>query len=398
MLHANTLRSRTGFTLVELLIAIVMLSIIMAATISLFSSQSANFRKGTSNYDLMQNARGVMEVTERIIRTMGSGTSGDQPMLVYGDNEVLAFNADYAEADTTDMRWATNFNPDMTETETTAWLLDDAGAIPNSSFSYPPQTYRVGSDLRVSPAETYIFYFVPDPSTARSDDYMLMQRINAGQAEIVGRSILHHPNGKPFFEYHLERETSGLPTIITASGALLPLVNRPLSTATNSADSASFSRPDSVRTIRLHYTVSNGKSGTDERKRDVTASIALPNNGVPLPSICGRAPFGPASITAANVAPAGSGRVNLTWTRSSDQDGGEKDVLQYLVYRKSVTATQWTDPLAVIRATHGTASYSMEIAGNLPDSNYTFGISAQDCTPNTSSATQVNIHVTATPP
>jgi len=49
---------------------------------------------------------------------------------------------------------------------------------------------------------------------------------------------------------------------------LLPLIRRELSTAASAADTANFSRPDSVRAVRMNYRVTNGKSGTEERIRD----------------------------------------------------------------------------------------------------------------------------------
>src|SRR5690606_40120313 len=99
-------RSRAGFSLVELLIVIIMMAGVMGVTYTLFQAQSRSFRNNNNRFDLVQNARGAIELSERVIRTMGAGVTGEQPVLVYGANTVLAFNADYVERDTTDMRWA----------------------------------------------------------------------------------------------------------------------------------------------------------------------------------------------------------------------------------------------------------------------------------------------------
>lgn len=111
-------RSTAGFSLIELLIAMTMLLAITGATYSLFRSQSQAFRGNTDRYDLVQNVRNALESSERVIRTMGAGVAAEQPMLVYGSNNVLAFNADFVERDTTDMRWATYWNPDAPLAET----------------------------------------------------------------------------------------------------------------------------------------------------------------------------------------------------------------------------------------------------------------------------------------
>ena len=60
----------------------------------------------------------------------------------------------------------------------------------------------------------------------------------------------------------------------------------------------------------------------------------------------------------------GSGRLWFTWNSSVDQDAGEHDVLQYILYRKPQGATTWSDPLIIVRRTSGQASYTLEISGN----------------------------------
>src|SRR5690606_28013277 len=131
---------RRGVTLIELLVVIVIVSGVVATTYSLFQSQSQSFRKNTDRYDLAQNARGAIELTERVIRTMGAGVTGEQPVLVYGADDVLAFNADYVERDTGDMRGAACWNPDVPPEYTLAWKVANATTIPNSSpaYTYPP--------------------------------------------------------------------------------------------------------------------------------------------------------------------------------------------------------------------------------------------------------------------
>src|SRR6185295_15469520 len=124
-----------------------------------------NFRGNIDRWEMVQNARAALEGAQRVIRTMGSGTPPGQPILVYGANDVLAFNTDYIERDTTDMRWAAYFNPDTPTGEAIVWDVAAASTIPNSSpsYTYPTMTYLLSSGT-ASPAETYIFYFEPDTS------------------------------------------------------------------------------------------------------------------------------------------------------------------------------------------------------------------------------------------
>ncbi len=385
--------SRRGFSLVELLIAMVMLLAITAVAWSLFRSQSASFRANIDQWEMVQNARAAMEGSARMIRTMGAGTTPDQPILVYGADNVLAFNSDYVESDTTDLRWAAYFNADAPAGETTAWDAAQATVIPNSApaYTYPAETYQQANGS-ASPAETYMLYFTPDASTSRTDDYVLYQRVNDGQPEVIARNILPHPDGRPFFQYLLQRTGSSGDSLAIATASDLPLIRRELVAGISGSDSAAYVRPDSVRAVRMNFRLSNGRTGADERDRDISTVIEVPNNGVALPTVCGRAPLPPTSLTVADTVP-GSGRLWFTWNASADQDGGEQDIHQYILYRRPASATSWTagGPVEVVRPIAGQSSYKVEVAGNTPGTPYLFGVAAEDCTPAQSTITSLNV-------
>ncbi len=390
-------RPRAGFSMVELLIVMIMMAALSGAVASLFRSQSRSFIANEARYDMAQNGRGAVEESERVIRTMGAGTPEGQPVLVYGAASVLAFNTDYVEADTTSMRWAAYFDPDVPSGETEAWSASNASVIPNSApaYTYPGSTYLLGNGS-VSPAETYIFYFSSDATTSRSDDYVLYQQVNDGTPTIVARNILASGDGRPFFEYLMERTLSTGDTLITVQSADLPLIRRVLTAGLTSSDSQAYVRPDSVRAVRLNFRLTNGKTGSDERFRDMSTTVQVPNNGIPLPTVCGRAPLSPASLTAVDTIP-GSGVIWLTWPASVDQDAGEHDVLQYILYRRLATSTVWSDPLEVVRVVSGQATYTVQISDNVPGTAYTFGVEAQDCTPSVSTVTSQNITASTGP-
>lgn len=387
-------RRQSGFTLIELLVVITMLGIITGATFSLFQSQSRSFRGNTQRFDLVQNVRSAIELSERTIRTMGAGVAGEQPVLVYGAETVLAFNADYTERDTVDMRWAAYWNTDTPLEETVVWDASNATAIPNSSpsYTYPAITYRMGNGA-ISPAETYILWFEGDSDTPRSDDYILWQRLNNGTPEILSRNLLPSSDGRPFFEFMLHRVLPTGDTLFIATGSLLPLIRRPLSAAGSTADSANFTRPDSVRGVRLNFRVTNGESGANERFREVTTIVETPNNGIPMPTVCGRSPLDPPAFTAVETIP-GSGSITLDWTRSPDQDAGEVDVRQYVVWRRLAAAPLFAEPLLVVRSEPNKATYTSDVLDNVIGSTYIFGIAAQDCTPNFSTIRTATVTVT----
>jgi prepilin-type N-terminal cleavage/methylation domain-containing protein len=387
--RGRTRIERSGFTLIELLIAITMVVVISGAAVSLFRSQSNSLLANTDRYDLLQNARGALEGSTRMIRTMGAGTPGGQPVIVYGAQTVLAFNADYVERDTVDMRWAAYFNPQSPLGEDEAWDQASAAQLPNTSYTYPAATYRLANGA-LSPAETHVLFVQPDASTPRTDDFILYEQVNNGTPEVLARNILAHPNGNPFFQYLMRRATSGGQTVVVVSDDDLPLIRRPLAGATTGVDTANFVRPDSVRAVRLNFRVTNGRNGADERFRDISTTIEVPNNGIPLPTICGRPPIEPSGLSVVDTVP-GSGRLWITWPASPDQSAGEHDVRQYILFRRSISAGSWSEPVVVIRAEAGKNSYTVMLSDNTPGASYTFGIAAQDCTPSQSPLRTVDV-------
>lgn len=369
---------RAGFSLLEVMISLIVLSLVMGSAVALLRSQTRGFALGADRTDMYQNGRYIVTTLERMVRTVGAGVAGTQPMIVYGDNATFAFNADYAESDTTDMRWAVYFNPDADSLGAISWDSATATIIPNSSptYTYPAKNYRLANSAR-STAETIILFFSPDGSTTRTDDYALNLRLNALAATTVARNILPDSLGRPFFEYL--RVSAG--NLITVPSASLPLKRRELVTGITLADSIAYQLPDSVRAVRLNFRVTNGKTGAEERRWAVSTVVRVPNNGLPQPIVCGRTPLAPAAVTATADTVPGSGVVHLDWSRSPDHGGGEDDIRQYLLYRRvdSTPAPAW-ELLANVRADTTTA-FSFPVAGNTSGEDYEFAVSAQDCTP-----------------
>ena len=370
---------RRGFSLLEVLVAMVILTVIASSAVGFFRSQNQSMIKGAERLDIVQNGRFGVSQVERVVRTMGSGVTGLQPMLVYGGDSVVAINTDYVENDSTDFRWATNLNPYLPDAATLAWDFADRTVVPTTTYMYPPLTFRQANGA-TSPAETIIFYVEPDASTSRTDDLVLMMRINNQAPDLVTRNLLPYP-GRPFFEYSLARRLgSGADTMFFASGTLKPLIRRIPDATFSGTDSANAIRPDSVRAIRINFKVTNGLIGTDERTSTLSTMIAIPNNGLLDASICGRSPFPAGALVATPDPTPGSGWIDLAWTPSPDQDGGEADVWQYVVYRRVQGITVWDDPILNMRR-DTLPVYNAGFGGHISGSTYEFAVAAQDCTP-----------------
>jgi prepilin-type N-terminal cleavage/methylation domain-containing protein len=272
-----------GFTLVELMLALVVLSLVMGATISLLRSQVRTFRIGGERLELTQNMRYAVSTVDRVLRTTGAGVANQQPMFVYGDNDVVAFNANY----TNNMQdfCAVNVNPDAPAGSFEIMSLASAYLLPNTAFLYPSMNYVAGA----CSAETILFYFRPDSSTPDPNDFVLMQRVNAMPADLVAKNIYAYP-GRPFFQYFVHPRSLLVPpaardslVIAGAGGSSIVLPIRHSiavhgSPADSALDPSNSYLADSVKAVRINVRVSNGLSGVDRRLRDISTVVSLPNN------------------------------------------------------------------------------------------------------------------------
>jgi type IV pilus assembly protein PilW len=92
MPHPNKIR---GFTLVELLIAMAMSSIVLAGVVAAYSSQTRTHVTQQMVVDMQQNIRGAMYIMQREIRMAGHDPTGltDASILV-ADDAQLQFQID----------------------------------------------------------------------------------------------------------------------------------------------------------------------------------------------------------------------------------------------------------------------------------------------------------------
>ena len=382
----NRASREAGFTLVELMLALVLLGIVMGATISVFQLQTRSFRVGGERLDLYQNLRFAVSTVDRMLRTTGAGVANQQPMFVYGDDDIVAFNANYT-SDVQD-NCAVNINPDAPAGSFEMLQVASAFQFPNTAFTYPAANYPAGACR----AETILFYFRPDSTTAdEADDFVLLLRVNDTPAELVARNILAYPD-RPFFEYYVHPRELAVPpaardSLVLAnapgSGIALPIRHSVAihGSAADSANDPSMSfLADSVKAVRLNLRISNGRRGPEQRTRDVSTVIGLPNNGLVQLKTCGTSPMLTgvlsAAVNVAGTAPA----VTLQWPRSFDDGGGETDVLQYNIYRREATEPSFGSAMLSIPGGQP-APYSFVDNGVETGVDYIYAVAAQDCTP-----------------
>jgi hypothetical protein len=161
----------------------------------------------------------------------------------------------------------------------------------------------------------------------------------------------------------------------------------------STADTGAAAQIDSVVGVVVRLTATNGLTGTDERTRAMQTEVDIPNALKASRRTCGDPPIFNATVTAApDTLPSGAPVINLGWGAAVDETGGEKDVVRYVVYRRTSTQTSWGNPYLSIAA--GSAPYTYQDAAVLSDTTYVYAVAAQDCTPSLS-ALSVSLPATA---
>lgn len=370
-----TIRSRrAGMTLIELLIALALFGVVISAALWTFARQNSAYQVGIDRMSAMRGARYAAVKLESDLRTMGTNVPGNQPEFVYGDDDVVAFTADFStnlEGDP----FAVYYEPGAPTGQVT--LPRDPVAIPNSGSSFPD---TVISQFSVrSPAELIMFYFAPDETSEMEDDYALYRQVNDGEPERVAAG-LKKMEGEPFFEYlRIGVDQNQSLSFGPVADSLLPMFNS-AKTQGLAADTGRSAVPDSVRAIRIRMVGSNGQTGERAREITVTRTVDLPNVGFGQQNTCGGQPI-LGSTVAAGVAtlPSGEPVIRLGWNAAVDEEEGEQDVVRYAIYRRQAGFTDWGDPYRAIPS--GQSAYTFEDDAAESGIVYEYGVAAQDCTP-----------------
>jgi prepilin-type N-terminal cleavage/methylation domain-containing protein len=367
-------------TLVEMLVALVIFSIVLAAALGALRNQTRGFDRGAEEMAVLQNMRFAADVLQQEVRSSGNNLAPEQPPIVYAGVNAFAFNADLNSNTPGDLD-AVFVDPDAPNAEVNGFLLADQATIPQSSpaYAYPLADY-IGNT-----AETIMFYFEPDASTADPNDFRLMRQVNAQPAELLVRNILAFP-GRPFFQYY--HETSG--RIDSVPSAWYPMTH-PSAIYTGSQ----AVQINQMRAVEVNFSVSNGRTGAAQTTQPMSVTVSLPNMGIDPPPNCGAAPILSVGLTGTSTGWENRERVDLSWPAAFDEAGGARDVVRYVIWRRQ-GAAPWGPPYSSVAAGHSTYVFTDDnvVVGQ----TYEYRLAAQDCTPGTSALAGAFVTVVTGPP
>jgi prepilin-type N-terminal cleavage/methylation domain-containing protein len=365
---------RPGFSLTELMIALGVFSVLLVTTLGFYREQSRAFTEGNERMTLMQNLRYGINSLEQNLRTAGVGVPVRQPALVYAGERVISFNADYGTRVDNDF-FAVYYDPRLPAGAVSALTPARRLTLPGTSFAYPDSTYLAGSGN--SPAETITFFFAPDTTSTRVDDFALFRQVNDLEAEVIARNLLE--TDEPFFSYHTGSPSSD-GTLDASPESMLPLAHTsPLHGAP--ADTGAAAAIDGVRAVSVSYAATNGLDGGRETQRKIRRLIRLPNAGLATPRSCGSRPLLGTSLiaTAIDATSSTEGYIRLQWGPATDELAGEQDVIRYVIWRMNSGSAPLGDPL--VSMAPGSTTYVYEDRSTDPEQDYWYALAAQDCSP-----------------
>lgn len=373
-MHQAVRMRRAGFTIVELLTAITLFGVLIVGVLSALQSETTAFRESTRRLVALRNANYAFTRLEQDLRTAGINLPFGQPELVYLGPDVVAFTSDNVSNLSNDP-FAVFVNVDAPNGQVR--LASSAVSIPNSGgFQFPTVSYEVSPGVS-SQAELIIFYLEPDATTDYEDDYVLWRQINGNAPERIARNILEQP-GEPFFSFY-ERPNSG--GLVQLADSVRLSHDIPVHQAL--ADTGAVARIDRIRAVEVKLRATNGAPGDDEKIVSGSRLIDLPNVGFGSLSTCGDEPIlGVSPSVVGDTLPSGDPALVVTWGQATDESSGEKDVANYLLWRRVGGAASWGDPLASIPA--GSVSYRYEDTTAESGTDYEYGLATQDCTPSLS--------------
>jgi len=361
---------RSGFTLLEMIVAMTMIAITLALTVPFFRNEVQAFGNISGRDDAQQNARYGVSMIDRELRVAGVGVVDPQPLIVQAAPYAITFNADMVSLDIND-KGAAYYDPQVNAGAASSLPKTSKITLPlSAAVQYPDSSYLQSAGA-LSEAETISYWVALDPDPSANGTYALFRRVNAMPATVVAKALIL-PTGEPAFRY-FKADTLG--QLVEIPQTSLPLYHSaPIHNS--KADSAKSALTDSIRVVRVRLTGQFIDRKGVKNPRPVETGVRIMNAGLLHFHTCGDPPI---LTTVVNVVATNSPstKVTVTWVPSIDQSGGEKDIEQYSIYRRVSTATIFNEPIASIPG--GNLTYSFTDTQVASGDKLIYGIAAVDC-------------------
>jgi prepilin-type N-terminal cleavage/methylation domain-containing protein len=360
---------RSGFTLLEMIIAMTVMAIALGLTVPFFRTEVQAFGNIAGRDDAQQNARYGVAMIDRELRVAGVGVVDPQPLIVQAAPYAITFNVDLVSRDIND-RGAAYYDPDIDANAASSLPRTSKITLPLSLVQYPDSNYNQAAGA-LSDAETVSYWVALDPDPSAGGTYALFRRVNALPATVVAKALVL-PTGEPAFRY-FKADTLG--QLVEIPQNMLPIYHS-AAIHNSKADTAKSALTDSIRVVRVRITGQFIDRKGVKNTRPIETGVRIMNAGLLHFHTCGDPPILSSAIVAtASSVP--SRQVVVTWNSSVDQSSGEKDVEQYSIYRRASATPLFSEPLASIPS--GSPTYAFTDTQVQAGDQLVYGIAAVDC-------------------
>jgi prepilin-type N-terminal cleavage/methylation domain-containing protein len=348
---SNRLNTERGFTLLELMIALFVGAVLILISYNVLTSQKRAGDAQNQTVSAQQNARVALETLERELRLAGLDIDDfdKQPIFIDAAPYQVIFDADVSGD--------VNGVPSMSRTQSVA-LHDGTryspGAYPGENlgtqdrYSNGAETIRFTLDRNgdgiVNADDRYT-------ETQNPSDYALYREENGSRIDMVAfglRGRENYPDGQlpqPLFKYYGDFNGTGAVLLWgdgngdgqlsqTEIAALTAVPQNRLSKIVDVEVSVEAESPN----MEASYVGPHSTGAFERNYRSVvmTSKIRPRNVGTGSANLhaCGNPPGAPAGLAGVDLPRDAGESIKLTFNKSADETGGEKDVKTYTVYRR----------------------------------------------------------------
>jgi len=396
-----------GFTLVELMIALVVAGLAAVAAVTVFSAQNKAADRNAAQTDAQQNARAAVDQLTRELRMAGTNLDKfhKQNALLDAAPYQVVFSGDCLSGVGQDAAMdATSTVPLSTGGNYVPGAFLDENLEELDRFNNGAETIRYSFDTNGDGVVTLADSLTNTPGVAR--DFQVVREVNGGEAQTVAQGLrgpVVRPDGTnpaPLFQYwglFAGATTLKLWGDANHDGALS-------TSEVGSLTPVSQAELKNIREIVVSVeAVANANSesvaGSQQSSTVLTTTVRPRNIGLNSSNLsaCGNPPYTPSSLSAIDT-PEDAGRsITITFPASYDDTGGENDVREYSIYRRRVGQSSFGAPIFHIKAADA-SSYSFindqtnsKKAEDAPEDGvqYEYYVTAWDCEPQESNPSDI---------
>jgi len=347
-----------GFTLMELVLALMVAGLATVATMAVFGAQSRASDQRRAEVDAQQNARAAMDALVRDLRMAGTNIDRfhNQVALIDATPYQVAFNGDVRSGVGGDGSMYATEHAAISSGQYVPGTFLDENLEELSRFNNGAETVRLTFDSNddgdVTPADSL-------GGNESTNDYQLIREVNGGADEVIAYGLRgggQQQDGSapvPMFQYWGLFDGATALVLWGDSNADGELSSSEISALTPVAQDELANVREIAVTVEA---ISNETTGTENKgTTQLTTRVRPRNIGLNRNhmNVCGNPPLPPINLSVEDTPDDGGRSINVSFTASYDDVGGENDVREYSVYRRKVGQSSFGAPIYHLKASQG---------------------------------------------